>query len=63
MAFDPQALSRAVEAMAEQDVMVLGYAFEPSTDRGLARFWTTDVTNALLALEGIGLEPERASER
>lgn len=63
LAFDPEALSEAVEAMAAQDVMVLGYAFEPGEDRGRACFLTTDPTNALLALEGIGLEPRRANER
>lgn len=57
MAFDPNRLAEAVQALAEQDVMVLGYTFEPHEDRGQARFRTTEATNALLALEGIGLEP------
>lgn len=62
MAFDPQALAEAVQAMAEEGVMLLGYSFEPHEDRGRARFKTLNPTNAVLALEGLGLEPETLGE-
>lgn len=62
LAFDPAALAKAVQAMADADVMILGYTFEPHEDRGRARFLISDPTNAMLALEGLGLEPERVEE-
>lgn len=57
MAFDPRKLAVAVERMIQEGVELVGYAFEPARDRGQARFWVTNPTNAMLVLEELGLEP------